>query len=56
MRSIGKARIKKLVKMIKDNPELSRDEIMIKVPDSWFNLWESAWAEINRIIWDNHGR
>lgn len=68
MRSIGKVKIKKLNKIIhkevikeskKTNNTLSvmdfnivEDNVKAKIPEDWYNIWESAWAEINRLIND----
>lgn len=67
MRSIGKIKIKKLKEIIKeefdlelkkatfkssiDHSELD-DNIKRRLPEDWFDTWEMAWSEINRVIDD----
>jgi len=65
MRSIGKVKIKQLKALVKQElarPERlhmgivchldARDEVMKKIPADWFNIWESAHDEIDRIVDD----
>ena len=62
MRSIGKIKIKKLRAMVRAEAAryapLSMNAFQLgaavrgQVPDAWFDTWESAWAEIERIIQD----
>lgn len=56
MRSIGKWKIKKLTALVEKeysiNRRVSADEIKDRVPDDWFDIWESAWNEIERLIED----
>lgn len=72
MRSIGKVNIKKLNKIILEeykkefDPEnmmfSNRDcfscieRIRARVPDAWFDIWESAWSEIERLIQDGFNK
>jgi len=67
-RTIGKVKIRKLkgliLKTIKESDAPKRifiapfdwigvkEKIIEKVPSDWFDTWESAWAEINRIVDD----
>jgi hypothetical protein len=65
MRSIGKARIKKLQALVKQElarPERlcmgivchldARDEVMKRIPADWYDTWESAHTEIENIVDD----
>ncbi|NCB43083.1 MAG: hypothetical protein EOM59_10745 [Clostridia bacterium] len=57
MRSIGKVKIRKLRALCvkyydKMNGYASQEEIKRHVPDEWFDIWEGAWSEIERIIHD----
>jgi hypothetical protein len=55
MRSIGKVNIKKLNKIIEEEvkrPEIAdvKDRIEARIPSEWYDIWESAWSEIERLI------
>ena len=62
MRSIGKIKIRKLRAMVRAeaqkwvplsmNAFQCKEELMRQVPEEYLDTWESAWAEINRIIDD----
>ena len=62
MRSIGKIKIKKLKRIVKEefdsmqsytmNGYQIKEAIKNCVPDEWFATWEGAWAEIERTIID----
>lgn len=62
MRSIGKVNIKKLDIIIKEEfdkaPKYERnlnrikDNIEARIPGAWYDIWESAWSEIDRLISD----
>jgi len=56
MRSIGKRNIAKLKQIIKEERQkgiASVDErIMKRVPGEWYEIWESAYDEISRIVDD----
>lgn len=69
MRSIGKWKIKKLNQIVKEEfdrgfqaPGFSPDHRAIRsriderIPAEWFDTWECAWSEIERLIDDqlNH--
>ena len=63
-RSIGKRNIDKLKRIVAE--EYARKDLFgqppsgkalhyaigERVPVEWFDIWESAWAEIERIIYD----
>ena len=65
MRSIGKVKIKKLKAIVKQeyNKEFapgvySRDihkvqgAVNNRIPGAWYDTWESAWSEIDRLSHD----
>lgn len=60
MRSIGKWNIKKLKKIVTEEMENSRfvaisevrNRINNRTPDEWYDIWESAWSEIEKLIAD----
>jgi len=68
MRSIGKWKIKKLKKIIheeynkkprfgrpwmsRDNYQTLVDTINERIPEEWYDTWESAWSEIDRLVRD----
>jgi hypothetical protein len=56
MRSIGKVKIKKLKKIIADmyavNHNVTDQEVLDQIPSNWYDTWESAWSEINRLVSD----
>lgn len=56
MRSIGKVRIKNLKTIVMnafDNDRyVTEEDIVAMLPESWWDTWESADAEIRRIIGD----
>jgi len=66
MRSIGKINIKKLKLKVREVVEEEKnnlfgldiqwqfipDKVKERLPVEWFDLWESAWSEIDRIIND----
>lgn len=64
MRSIGAWKIKKLKKIVDEvctrEAELGnhatshdcRDKIKAQIPDDWYETWECAWSEINRLVDD----
>lgn len=64
MRSIGKIKIKKLNKMIKEEIEIAKkdfcctdyniveDNVKAQIPEDWYDTWEMAYQEINMLISD----
>ena len=66
MRSIGKINIKKLKLKVREVVEEEKnnlfgldiqwqfipDKVKERLPVEWFDLWESAWSEIDRVIDD----
>jgi len=62
MRSIGKRNIANLEKIISEeyakDPSFqyggssTEDRIKARVPAEWYDVWESAWSEIERLISD----
>lgn len=66
MRSIGKWKIKKLRKIFddvcyeeRDNPfveyirwQVVRERVNRRIPEEWYDTWECAWSEIDRLIED----
>ena len=52
MRSIGKRNIKKLRELVRNHQQFRDEQIEELVPESWYDIWESAWAEIRRVISD----
>lgn len=68
MRTIGKRNIAKLKRIIAE--EYNRKDIFgnyqrglqlngaisDRIPAEWFEIWESAWAEIERVISDETSR
>jgi hypothetical protein len=69
MRSIGKVKIKQLKKIV--SQEYNKDfgagkygasayecieRIRESIPGEWFDIWESAWSEIDRLINDEFNR
>ena len=64
MRSIGKVKIKKLKAMVHEEAASAKSpyggiewaivdaKVKARVPEEWYDLWESAHDEINRIIMD----
>lgn len=68
MRSIGKVNIKKLNKIIEQEYKAKQDanrvfgmnmnylglesKIKARIPEEWYDIWESAHNEINRLIDD----
>ena len=66
MRSIGKVNKRKLLKIIQEEIDKQKDtrffngldhekldmEIDLRIPDHWYDIWESAWSEIRRLIDD----
>ena len=65
-RTIGKVKIKKLKELVNKvieeehdnlfNMDISKnaveEKVIDRVPEEWFDIWESAWSEINRIVQD----
>ena len=61
-RSIGKINIKKLDKIIIEEYEKAprygkdinqiKNSIEARIPAQWYDIWESAWSEIERLISD----
>lgn len=61
-RTIGKVKIRKLKELVKevyDNRDpynwrghFLHEAVKERVPEAWFDIWESGWAEIERIISD----
>ena len=59
-RTIGKVKIRKLKELVRKihadrkaaGQYTNHDNIIDLVPDAWFDIWESGWAEIQRIIQD----
>ena len=58
MRTIGKRNIEKLKAIVDQEQSKGLEGIALHnkvnslVPTAWFELWESAQNEIERIIWD----
>lgn len=65
MRSIGKRNIKKLVAIVKDEYNKKdlfggsayfgqnlRTQIESRIPEEWYDIWESAHNEIHNIVDD----
>jgi len=58
MRSIGKRNIKKLIAIVDKeyayNPtqEALMHNIEAKIPAEWYDIWESACQEVDRIVYD----
>ena len=56
MRSIGKVNIRKLKAIVdseraKGIPGL-QDRVLRRIPDAWYDIWESAHDEIHRLVDD----
>lgn len=56
-RSIGKRNIEKLKQFVNNewklsNGRVTEEDIMDNIPQEWFDIWESAEAEIRRLISD----
>lgn len=59
-RTIGKIKIRKLKALVRNIHEKNYklglitllSDVVNKVPEDWRDTWESAWAEIERIIMD----
>lgn len=62
MRSIGKINIRKLNRILdeeysskdlfgQDHYDLA-DRVKARIPEEWYDTWESAWCEIERLISD----
>jgi hypothetical protein len=56
MRSIGKVNIRKLQKIVDEErtggiPGL-QDRVLRRIPDAWYDIWESAYDEIHRLVDD----
>jgi hypothetical protein len=72
MRSIGKWKIKKLNAIVQEefdkmkpgqySPWIDMDQVKLKenikerIPAEWYDTWESAWSEIERLIEDGMSR
>ena len=60
MRSIGKRNIRKLQAITREERALGipsvDDRIKARIPAEWYDLWESAHDEINRVIDDERLR
>lgn len=62
MRSIGKIKIRKLKAICKGkisqyaplsmNSYQCAEDIKANIPEEWFDTWEGAWSEIQRLIDD----
>ena len=62
MRSIGKRNIKKLQTIVAEEmtrgrqlgytPAQIKGCIEARIPAEWYDIWESAWSEIERIVDD----
>jgi len=58
MRSIGKVNLRKLNAIIDDEARKKKgraetvEAIKGRVPGAWYDIWESAWNEIERAIDD----
>ena len=60
MRSIGKRNITKLKQIVRKEWEsgytqgaaVIRDRVMERIPSGWYDIWESAHAEIDRLVDD----
>lgn len=63
MRSIGAWKIKKLKAIVLDTFNKNQqstasmiiDKIKAQIPNDWYETWECAWSEINRLIDDYIG-
>lgn len=54
-RSIGIIKIKKLKALVAEcmeKPFYSFESIINKVPYEYYDTWEDAQSEVNRIVWD----
>ena len=67
MRSIGKRNITKLKAIVQEEYDKSRtsfstnqydltEKIKARIPTEWYDIWESAWSEIERLIDDEVSR
>ena len=64
MRSVGKVNIKKLKKIVAEeikkhttvwggtDYQSIEEAVKARIPDEWYDIWESAWSEIERLIGD----
>ena len=62
MRSIGKRNITKLKQIVIDEmvkgraeyatPQVIRERIDARIPSEWYDIWESAHDEIERVVSD----
>ena len=56
MRSIGKVNIRKLKKIVEEEHAKGiasvRERIRERIPSEWYDSWESAYSEIERLIDD----
>jgi hypothetical protein len=56
MRSIGKRNTDKLKQIVREEKAKGipgvRDRILDRIPESWFEIWESAHDEIYMIVED----
>lgn len=62
MRSIGKRNIRKLKELVQDEmaacrdqgvyPHVAKERIACRIPREWYDIWESAHDEIERIVSD----
>ena len=63
MRSIGKIKMRKLATIISEevkrntrngtfNIDFVRAAVELRIPEDWYNTWESAHSEIERLISD----
>jgi len=63
-RSIGKIKIKKLQAMVQKNYDITKSEFYMfnhqeftnrmrkDIPSEWYDIWEMAYQEINRVVGD----
>lgn len=68
MRSIGKVNIRKLSKIVQEEMDKryikgalayfhpwnakSKEAIIARIPSEWYDIWESAYTEIHRLVDD----
>ena len=51
-RTIGPIKIRTIKKIVADNPTMDNEEILTQIPADWFDVWEGAYTEIQRVIND----
>ena len=51
-RTIGPIKINLLKRLVQTNPNMDNEKLISELPSEWFDIWEGAYTEIQRVIND----